>query len=382
MHNPRVASCLAMTLAWLALGANYSTANFMVTAPTKEIAQRVGEQAERFRREKALEWLGREMPPWGVKCSLKVTLTPSQSGGGATSFVFQPLQPGQNPPTAVTIRGEDGQVMRYAMHTGIIQSIDMEVEGPLERILNSVLPHEITHTVFAYHFRCPLPRWADEGGSVLSEDDLERRRHDKLIREGLAWQNGMKAFRLRTLFEMMKYPRSGADVMTLYAQGYSIVRFVVEHHGRQVFLEFVADGLRYGWDQSIRAHLKVNRVEDLEEAWLAWMRRGMRRDDTLAVATPTREPQGRTTSALPPQAKGPTTPRAVLQTPDFGKPDVVRGARPDDSARPTGRPTGRSGFDKSSSDTGTADREGWSPLGTANTPGQRRPAIILPPQAP
>ena len=31
------------------------------------------------------------------------------------------------------------------------------------RILDSVLPHEITHTIFATHFGQPLPRWADEG---------------------------------------------------------------------------------------------------------------------------------------------------------------------------------------------------------------------------
>ena len=41
----------------------------------------------------------------------------------------------------------------------------------MERMLHSVLPHEMTHTVFAHHFRYPVPRWADEGGSVLSEDD-------------------------------------------------------------------------------------------------------------------------------------------------------------------------------------------------------------------
>ncbi len=50
----------------------------------------------------------------------------------------------------------------------------MNIEGPLDRLLSSVLPHEITHTVFAHYFRTPVPRWADEGGSVLSEDDLER----------------------------------------------------------------------------------------------------------------------------------------------------------------------------------------------------------------
>ena len=66
---------------------------------------------------------------------------------------------------------------------GGVISQKMEIQGPLDRLLASVLPHEITHTVFAYYFRQPVPRWADEGGTVLCEDDIERERHDKLVRD-------------------------------------------------------------------------------------------------------------------------------------------------------------------------------------------------------
>ena len=65
---------------------------------------------------------------------------------------------------------------------GQVLGMKMEIQGPLERLVRSVLPHEVTHTVFAYHFRQPVPRWADEGGAVLSEDDIERNRHDQLVR--------------------------------------------------------------------------------------------------------------------------------------------------------------------------------------------------------
>ncbi|HMP17000.1 MAG TPA: hypothetical protein PKD72_08265, partial [Gemmatales bacterium] len=102
---------------------------------------------------------------------------------------------------------------RFAFDNGSILDQQMEVSGTLERILNSVLPHEITHTVFAYRFRKPLPRWADEGGSVLSEDEIERRKHDDLIRRYLA--KGNQAYRLRTLMTMMQCPSSGEDVITL-----------------------------------------------------------------------------------------------------------------------------------------------------------------------
>jgi len=60
---------------------------------------------------------------------------------------------------------------------------------------------------------------------VLSEDDHERQKHDDLIRRFLS--KGNQAYRLRTLMTMMTYPH-GEDVITLYAEGYSVVRFLVD----------------------------------------------------------------------------------------------------------------------------------------------------------
>ena len=140
--------------ALLSMGASYRTPNFVVEAPTAQIAEQVGQYAEHYRREKAKQWLGQEMPQWGEPCPLKVSVSMNGSGG-ATTFAFD---------------------------RGKILSQDMHIEGSLDRLLASVLPHEITHTVFAYYFRTPVPRWADEGGSVLSEDDVERTRHDQLVK--------------------------------------------------------------------------------------------------------------------------------------------------------------------------------------------------------
>src|SRR6516225_7866380 len=192
-------------LALSSMGASFQTKNFTVTAPNDQIAQQVGQYAEKYRKEKALLWLGKEMAPWGRPCPLKVEI--KANPGGATTFAFD---------------------------KGAIWDQEMNVQGPLERVLNSVLPHEITHTVFAYHFRCPLPRWADEGGSVLSEDDLERDRHDKMVRQIL---NGGRAIPLRRLLVLKEYP---SEVMALYAQGYSVTSFLVGKSSRPAFLNFVA----------------------------------------------------------------------------------------------------------------------------------------------
>ena len=64
--------------AFASTGANYRTANFIVTAPTQQIAESVGQWAEHYRREKAMLWLGREMPNWPQPCPLAPRYVPSR----------------------------------------------------------------------------------------------------------------------------------------------------------------------------------------------------------------------------------------------------------------------------------------------------------------
>jgi hypothetical protein len=233
---------LALFIAVFAsMGASYRTQNFAVQAPTPELAERFGQWAEYYRKEKALQWLGQEMPPWPEPCPLIVQIT-MEGPSGQTDFHFGP-------------QGVASQVMK--------------IRGPLDRLLASVLPHEITHTVFAYYFRRPVPRWADEGGAVLSEDDLERDRHDKLTRQIL---NHGREIRLRTLFTLTNYPNDGEKIACMYAEGFSMSNYLVDRSNRQTFLQFVAHGMQHGWDSAAQTFYRVRNVEDLEEAWLKRLR--------------------------------------------------------------------------------------------------------------
>ena len=215
------------------MGASYQSTNFTVHAATPQIAQHIGQWAEFYRKEKAIQWLGREMPQWPEPCPVRVTITPG-GAGGATTFSFM-----------------GSHVSQY-----------MNIEGPLDRLKDSVLPHEVTHTVFAHYFRRPVPRWADEGGAVLSEDDLERGRHDQMVRGIL---NANKAIPLQRLFALTEYPQ---DVGSLYAEGYSVSAYLVGLSDRPSFLNFVAHGMQYGWDSAAQTHYHKSSVKDLENAWL------------------------------------------------------------------------------------------------------------------
>jgi hypothetical protein len=239
----------------------YRTPNFVVTAPTAELAQEFGTWAERYRKQKAVEWLGQEMPPWPRPCPLKVT--PKMSGpGGATTFNYD--------------------------YNGGYDVLSMNIEGGRERMLHSVLPHEITHTVFAHYFRYPVPRWADEGGSVLSEDEAERANHDRMCRDML---NGHQAIQLRRLFQTKEYQELN-NVMALYAEGFSVSEYLVGLGGRPNFLAFVYTGMRGGnWDQAAQTYYRFPTVEALEEAWLKHLRDTKGQRGQMAAtprATPTR----------------------------------------------------------------------------------------------
>ena len=235
---PRRLVVFLFAAALLSVGAGFRTTNFVVHAQTPEIAKQVGELAEHYRREKAIEWLGQEMPPWNQPCPLYVQVS-MEGPSGATSFNFGPMG---------------------------VMSMKMEIQGPLDRLLASVLPHEVTHTVFAHYFRCPVPRWADEGGSVLSEDDIERERHDKLTRNIL---NNHRQIPMRKLFGLTKYP---PEVLCLYAQGYSISDYLVKRSDKRTFLQFVGHGMRAGWDNAVQSFYQHRSVEELEETWLKHLR--------------------------------------------------------------------------------------------------------------
>jgi hypothetical protein len=249
--------CIGVLAALLATtaglnAATVKTTNFIVETARQDDAEEFARLAEHYRKTKAVEWLGKEMPNWRSPCRLRVHVTTS-GAGGATTFDFN-----------------NGQV-----------SQEMQIEGSRERLKNSVLPHEVTHTVFAHHFRRPVPRWADEGGSVYSEDDLERTRHDKLCKQIL---NSGEGIQLKALFQMTEYPR---QVMTLYAQGYSVTKFLVEQSDRQTFLQFVGMGLNDGWDRAAKEVYNFRNVDALEQGWIDNLKK-VARGEAVAGRSPPR----------------------------------------------------------------------------------------------
>lgn len=247
-----VAAVLPMAAA---SAAGYRTANFVVEAPTDALARRIGDAAEQYRHTLAVEWTGSPLPRWSRPCPITAQVAPNLGAGGATSFVFD--------------RGE-------------VYNWTMTIQGSEERILDSVLPHEITHTIFASHFRRPLPRWADEGACTTVEHPVERARQHRLLIEFLTTGRGI-AF--PEMFAMKEYP---ADVLPLYSQGYSLARYLIERGGRHKYVAFVAEGLASDdWSGALTRHYGVQSVAQMQHVWLDWVKQGCPAPPaSLAAAVP------------------------------------------------------------------------------------------------
>ena len=263
------------------VAAGYRTANFVVDAPTEVLARRIGDAAEQYRHDLAIEWTGSPLPRWSRPCPIRAQVAPHLGAGGATSFVF-----------------DRGEVFNWTM----------TIQGSEQRILDSVLPHEITHTIFASHFRRPLPRWADEGACTTVEHPVERARQHRLLIEFLTTGRGI-AF--PQMFAMREYP---ADVLPLYSQGYSLARYLIERGGRHKYVAFVGDGLATDdWSGCLAKHYGVPGVAQLQHTWLEWVKLGCPAPPA-AVATalaqvdsPQRSPRGQSPDPAPsgPEAAAP-----------------------------------------------------------------------------
>ena len=224
------------------MGAQQRSANFIVETSDPNFALQVSQAAERYRHDLAVEWLGQAMPNWAQPCVMTVQAGPHLGAGGATTFVF-----------------DHGEVFGWRM----------TIQGSQERLLDSVLPHEITHTIFASRFRQPLPRWADEGGATTVEHASERNKYRQMLYQFLQTGHGI-AF--NQMFSMTDYP---ADIMPLYAQGYSLAEFLIQTGGRREYVEFLSDGLQTeDWPGAVQRHYGVKDLGTLQNTWLAWVAQG------------------------------------------------------------------------------------------------------------
>lgn len=248
MDARKAALFLAM-LACTVTGASFRTQNFVVTASSPSLAREVAVSAEEFRKQLSADWLGYELPPWTQPIPIRVHTAGHLGAGGVTSFVFVDNVP---------------------------QQWQMTLQGSRQRVLDSVLPHEISHAVLATHFGRPLPRWADEGACTTVEHSSEKQKQHALLLRYLTTKRGIP---FNQMLRMKDYPR---DIMTLYSQGFSVSQYLIAHHDKQTFIKFLERAMQdQDWDASIKQFYPFEDASDLQTKWVTWVGKGSPRIEPL-----------------------------------------------------------------------------------------------------
>ena len=195
---------------------------------------------------------------------MKAKVAPHLGAGGATSFLFETYEHQYARPV-----GPKGDGLFQAKPAGRPFGWEMTIQGSRERVLDSVLPHEVTHTIFASHFGRPLPRWADEGACTTVEHASEKAKQHRYLYEFLKTNRGI-AF--NQMFAMNEYP---ADILPLYSQGFSLARYFIQQGGKRKFMKYIEDGLNSNnWTESTKQHYGFESLSELQVTWLDWVRNG------------------------------------------------------------------------------------------------------------
>ncbi len=252
--------------------------NFIVFATSPQLATEMAQVAEQHRRNLSEHWLGRELPRWPQRCPVHVHAGPRLAAQGETRYSL--------------------------LERGTAGNWHMSVTGTPERIMDSVLPHEITHTIFASHFAALgkyVPRWADEGACTTVEHESEKCKHrDHLVRflktgRGLAFN---------TMFQLKEYPQ---DILPLYAQGHSAVQFLINQGGPQKFVKFIEAGMKTeNWPSELQEFYAYDSIGKFQTSWNSWLAAGSPAD-LSAYAPSLREPAGAASTLVastPPLAAG------------------------------------------------------------------------------
>ncbi len=81
------------------------------------------------------------------------------------------------------------------------------------------------------------------------------------------------------MFTMKNYPH---DILPLYAQGYSLSKFLIQQKGRRYFLDYLTTGMNLerpgvelaAWDNATDRHYGYKDLSELQLAWMDWVRSG------------------------------------------------------------------------------------------------------------
>lgn len=229
------------------------TPSFRILHFDAALAERVGRAAERARRRQLLLWTGGEVEPWSPRCDIylypTMQLLVQMSGGEA--------------------KAGSAAAAPSRLQRGRMRERRMNLAGDDPFLLESTLPHEVSHVILAELLgERPVPLWANEGLAVLMESKRTRWRYEAALAEKLATG---EPFTVVAILTMERYP--DPEYRTLYyAQALSLTRFLLDRGGRERLLAFLREAGPRTVGAALRRHYDIGLL-DLQQRWLAFARR-------------------------------------------------------------------------------------------------------------
>jgi hypothetical protein len=246
-----------------------TTANFRIFHADPALAERVATAAEEARDRIFLRWTGGVGPAsWSPPCDLYLYPT-------AEVFSRRTGQPATNPGFST-----------MGLNNGRVVARRVNLRADHDRLVEAVLPHELTHVVLADLFpETQIPRWADEGLAVLAEPDAEQTARaaelDGALRSG-------RLFRLQTLMST-DYPDARYWDL-FYGQSISLTSFLLDQGTAPQLIEFLRTAQTNGVEAGLEKVYRIGGYADLEAKWLGY---AQGKAAPMARAQPAGEPRRR-----------------------------------------------------------------------------------------
>jgi len=210
--------------------------NYIVYADSQELATKILSQSQRFRKELAITWLGREIPDGACRAIITQGVSPSRREG-RTSLIG------------------DSQRSHHLIW------LTLGEDGRFEDLLAS----EIARTVLAWHDHDGLPPWIYEVAASRHDDaqrTSERRATLRWFSRTGNWPGLHRTFDQEVFFSL---ERAG------YNMAASVGSYLLSRGGHRTLLAFAAAGCANGWDSALQRHYDIKSTAELQTRWQRWV---------------------------------------------------------------------------------------------------------------
>lgn len=123
------------------------------------------------------------------------------------------------------------------------------------------IPHELSHAAVYQFLQTPAPRWLDEGFAVYNQNIISIKEYDQMLQQ---------AYRTGTLIPLSvlnnRWPADETMARLAYAEGRSVVTFLINSYGNEVWSNLLDQLRRQNVDKAFNTVLGVD-LAQIEELW-------------------------------------------------------------------------------------------------------------------